>query len=274
MNPDAALRAMDAAVARFQDDESLALAVLLPVVQADLAGQLFVHDLEAGTGLKLGQRRAPIQLRLDGSSFLSMPWPEAIAAFKARGLISDRELEKLIDGYRERSVEARQLMLEHLRNRVRDELTRTLEEGGTFREFANAVRTEQQTFGIGGADLHYLETVYRTNIQTAYGAGRFRAINDPDVAAARPYWECRSVQDSRVVPNPCQVLNGKVFRVGNAATDILYAPNHFNCRCSSISLAADELEGRRVWTTVPPGGAPAIGFDQSPASLVAQSLLG
>ena len=274
MHPEAALRSMDAAIEAFKDNEDLGLAVMLPVVQADLAGQLFVHDIEAGSGLTLSRPRPPYQYRLDGTNFLSMPWPEAIAAFKARGIISDRELEKLLDDYRERSVEARQLMLEHLRDRVREELTRTLEEGGTFREFADSIRTEQQTFGIGGADLHYLETVYRTNIQTAYSAGRFRAINDPDVASARPYWECRSVQDSRVVPNPCQVLDGKVFRVGNSATDGLFPPNHFNCRCSAISLAEDELEGRRVWRSVPPGGQPASGFGQSPSRLVAQSLLG
>ena len=156
---------------------------------------------------------------------------------------------------------------------MRDELTRTLEEGGTFRQFADAIRTEQQTFGIGGADLHYLETVYRTNIQTAYGAGRFRAINDPDVSAARPYWQCRSVQDSRVEPTPCAVLDGKIFRVGNKGTDGLYPPNHFSCRCSAVSLAEDELDGERIWTSVPPGGDPALGFNKSPAGLVAQSLL-
>lgn len=274
MSPEAAARSIRSAVDAFASNDDLALAVMLPAVQADLAGQLFVHDIEAGSGVRLHGRSAPYQLRLDGTNFLSMPWPEAIAAFKARGIISDSELTKLLDGYRSRSVEARQLLLEHLRERVLGELEATLFEGGTFRDFAQAIRTEQQTFGIGGADLHYLETVFRTNIQTAYGAGRFRAINDPDVSAARPFWQCRSVQDSRVVPNPCQVLDGKIFRVGNGATNGLYPPNHFNCRCSAVSLDAEEVGSQRVWDDIPPGGDPQSGFGASPAALIARSLIG
>lgn len=253
----------------FKDNDDLALAVMLPAVKADLAAQLVVHDVEAGEGIRLER----YTFALDGTNFLSMPWPEAIAAFKARGIMSDEELSTLLDGYRERSAGARQLLLEHLRKVVSEDLERTLQEGGTFAEFAEAIRTEQQTYGIGGADLHYLETVFRTNIQSAYGAGRFRAINDPDVAEARPYWQCRSVQDDRVEPQPCQVLAGKVFRVGNPETDPLYPPNHFNCRCAAVSLSREDARGRRVWRTVPTGGTPAAGFDQSPLSLVQESLV-
>ena len=263
---------MDGLVDAFRDNEDLALAVMLPAAQADMAGQLMVQDVEAGTGLKLARGAPEYTFRLDGTNFMSMPWPEAVEAFKRRGLVSDTELSQLLDGYRERSADARQLLLEHLRKRVNDELLRVLEEGGSFAEFAEAIRLEQETFGVGGANIGYLETVFRTNIQTAYGAGRFRAMNHPDVVEARPLWQCRSVQDDRVVPNPCRVLAGKIFRVGNPVTDPLYPPNHFNFRCAAVSLAQEDLEGRRVWTEVPPGGQPAAGFDLSPISLVEQRL--
>ena len=263
-----ALELIDQAVDSFSDSEVLARAIMRPSAQVDLAGQLVVHDVEAGTGIELSRYR----WRLDGSNFLSMPWPEAIAAFRDRGLISESELERLLAGYEARSAEARQLLLDHLRKVVRDELLRTLEDGGTFAEFAEAITTEQISFGIGGADQHYLETVYRTNLQTAYGAGRFRAINDPDVQAARPYWQCRSVRDDRVAVTPCQVLAGRIFRVGNSETDPIYPPNHFNCRCAAVSLSREQLRDREVNESVPTGGDPQTGFAVSPAALVAQSL--
>lgn len=264
-----ALDAIDRALEGFETSQELLDAIMQPTSQVDLAGQLMVHDVQAPTSLS---QRFRYRFKLDGNNFLSLPWPEAIEAFRNRGIMDDRELERLLGQYRERSGEARRLMLEHLRGTVRDELLRQLEEGGTFAEFAQAVRDEQVTFGIGGADQAYLETVYRTNLQTAYGAGRFRAINEPDVALAFPYWQSRSSGDDRVEPQPCGVLATKIFRVGNAVTDVLYSPNHFSCRCASVPLSEGDLRGRRVWDTIPPGGEPMAGFSQSPAALVSQAL--
>ncbi len=47
-----------------------------------------------------------------------------------------------------------------------------------------------------------LELIWRTNIQTAYSAGRYRQMTDPDVAEARPYWQYKAILDRRTRPAP------------------------------------------------------------------------
>ena len=54
-----------------------------------------------------------------------------------------------------------------------------------------------------------LQTIYRTNLQTAYMAGRFQSqlenIDD------RPYWQYVAILDGRTRPSH-RAMNGKVFR--------------------------------------------------------------
>lgn len=235
------------------------------MLQADLAGQLMVNVHETGA----------VELTAQPSgSFLDLPWAEAIEEFKARGIISEDELSRLISDYAMRSQEARQLMLEHLRKRTRELLVEALEQGGTFREFATQINSELSGLGIDAADPAYLQTVFRTNIQTAYGAGRYRALEDPVIRETRPYVQYRTVGDARVRPNHA-ALDGKVFSLDSDEWRRIAPPGGFGCRCSMVSLTREEFEaeGGVVTETVPEDGIPDEGFDGPPVANVRKSLL-
>jgi SPP1 gp7 family putative phage head morphogenesis protein len=248
-----ALDAVTAAVNQHAASDTIAASVTVPASMADMGGRLMVY----GNTQRVALARGDDEL----VQFLTLPFEEAIAEFKRRVPQSATELETLLAGYRVRGVQARELMLETLRANVRDQVIASMENGTGFRTFQTEVNGTLDALGITPASPSYLETVYRTNVQGAYGAGRWQAMQDPDVVAELPLWEYRAVGDGRTRANH-QALDGLLFEIGNPATDGLAPPGGFNCRCSAVSIAS--ASGRTVTRAVPSNGVPDPGFGNAP----------
>lgn len=73
-----------------------------------------------------------------------------------------------------------------------------------------------------------LETIYRTNMQSAYMAGRrhemLQAVN------THPYWRYVAIMDSLTRPNH-KALNGRVMRYDDVAWQTIFPPCGYRCRC-------------------------------------------
>lgn len=195
-------------------------AIFVPAVLTNIAGQLMVYGHEAQT-VKLDARE-------EVTAFLDMPWEQAIAEWKARGLQDDDEFEAMLKGYAERSDVARQLMLERIQDVMRTALQTAIADGTSMKQFADDVRDGTVSLGISQADPSYLDTVFRTNVQAAYGAGRYRAMTDPDVMEARPYVQYRTAGDALVRPSHA-ILDQKVWSIEGDAWHKVAPPNGFRC---------------------------------------------
>jgi hypothetical protein len=129
--------------------EAIGDAIYVPAVLSDLAGQLMVYGREAHT------------IQLDASNevtaFLDLPWDEAIAEWKARGLMSPDEFAKMLGDYAQRSAKARELMLEQVQTLVRARLESAIAEGSTFKQFADAIQAGTARLGLSAQDPAYLE---------------------------------------------------------------------------------------------------------------------
>ena len=86
-----------------------------------------------------------------------------------------------------------------------------------------------------------LSTIYRTNLQTAYMAGRWKQFQAE--ADEAPYVQYIAVMDGRTRPSHSR-FNGKVFRIDDPVWKIIAPPNGFNCRCRIRNLSAAELARR------------------------------
>lgn len=111
-------------------------------------------------------------------------------------------------------------------------------------------------------------TAYDTNLRTAYQAGRYQQMTDPDVLASRPYWRYRH-GDSRH-PRPEHLAwDGMVLAADDPWWSIYYPPNGWGCKCSVEPLSRGGLEraGKEEPDQAPPDeidpktGMPA-GIDQ------------
>lgn len=89
--------------------------------------------------------------------------------------------------------------------------------------------------------LRRLQTIYRTNLQAAYMAGRQRQALEQSARA--PYAQYLAVRDSRTRPAHA-ALHGKVFRLDSPEWSVIAPPNGYNCRCRARYLSQRELDKR------------------------------
>ncbi len=142
------------------EDSDLGDSMFVPQIMADMAGALMVKGSEAQQVQLVATGKAQ-----DPRAFLNLPWVEAIEEFKARGVIDENEMSRMLKGYAEQSVEARRLMLERIQKRVRELLVTALEEGQTFPEFAAQIAEDAPGLGITAHDPAYLNNVFRTKVR-------------------------------------------------------------------------------------------------------------
>ena len=207
-----------------------------------------------------------------GDAFLAMPFEEAVNFFFNRRLISEAEFDELRDRYRQGGFIARRLASERLQEVARDSIERLLAQEMTIPEVVQAIRDAERDeivgLGISPASHNYLDTVIRTGVATAYGHGRWRQMNDPQVVALRPYARYVSAGDGRVRDSHRE-LHGKVFRVGTDEHSYYAPPLGFRCRCQYTTLSERQFQQRGYVLTQGriAGVDPDKGWEGTPAPL-------
>ena len=88
-----------------------------------------------------------------------------------------------------------------------------------------------------------LQTIFRTNMRTAYAAARYR--QQKENVDSRPYWQYIAIMDERTRHSHA-ALNEKVFRHDDPIWDTIYPPNGFNCRCLVIALSPEDLKEQKL----------------------------
>lgn len=101
----------------------------------------------------------------------------------------------------------------------------------------------EQLSEIGGFSQGYASTVYRTNLNTAYTAGRMKQLKDPDVREVIPAFEFDAIRDSSVRPNHL-AADGFIADVDHVEWNRIAPPLAWNCRCSLRSITRGELKSR------------------------------
>jgi len=109
----------------------------------------------------------------------------------------------------------------------------------------------------------HLKTVYQTNMQAAFMAGRHAAALE--ATETHPYWLYLAEMDAYTRPAHA-ALDMKAFRHDDPIWASIVPPNGYNCRCRFIALSEEGLE---EWGVTPEKGNPAKhqpdkGFNSSP----------
>ena len=107
-------------------------------------------------------------------------------------------------------------------------LNKTLASGGTFNDFQKLVAESEIVL-----PKHYLDNVFRTNIQSAYGHGRWQ--QQQRNKDKRQYLMYSAINDSRVRPAHL-ALNRIVLSIDHPFWLTHYPPTGFRCRCTCIAL--------------------------------------
>lgn len=158
--------------------------------------------------------------------WVDMPFDQAVKYLRGLRPMADADYADLEAEIAARAFTVARVTKIEMLQSILDKLNDGLEKGLTLEEFASDLDTI-----VGGAltDAH-IETIYRTNIQTAYGAGKWQQGTDPDIADDIWGWRYVTVGDDRVRDEHAE-LEGMEFRTGDG--DSVFPPWDFNCRCSA-----------------------------------------
>lgn len=181
----------------------------------------------------------------------------AIDYLTAKGYAITWSWQEMLDAAHDRAFTVAKAMRLDLLSDIRAALEAALQEGQTLAQFiANLqpVLERQGWWGKqvlvdseGDAELvqlgspRRLKTIYQTNLQSAYMAGRQTAMEES--ADTHPYWRYVAILDGRNRPGH-RALNGKVYRHDDPVWSSIYPPNGFNCRCRVTALSAAALKRR------------------------------
>lgn len=111
-------------------------------------------------------------------------------------------------------------------------VNKSIADGGTFNDFQKLISESEIIL-----PKHYLDNVFRTNIQNAYGHGRWQ--QQQRNKAKRPYLMYSAINDSRVRPAHL-ALNRIVLPIDHPFWLTHYPPLGFRCRCTVIALTEKE----------------------------------
>lgn len=170
-----------------------------------------------------------------------LPFEEAIKYFRAKGFALSPDSFK--DVWAAEHVQAftvaRVTAMDVLED-IRDEIQRALDDGIALGEFKKTLRetlTRKGWYAPRGEDAVVdgqkrltpwrLDTIYTTNLQSAYQTGRYSQMIK--VADTRPYWRYVAVMDDRTRPSHA-AMNGRIFRFDHPFWSSWYPPNGYNCR--------------------------------------------
>jgi len=216
-----------------------------------MGAQLVVRSVELDAdepgAVSLEAQRAP------GDAFLVMPFFEALRFFTGKAIVTPAEFRALTDELRKGAFSASRFASEQLRIRARDAILASLQGGATIDEAAAQIRAGEMALGIEPQSAWYLDTVVRSNVASAYGAGKDAAQNDPAVLATRPFLQYLAAGDGRVRDSH-RALHLLVFEGGSEVAAFYRPPNQggrfaFNCRCTTSTLSARQVEQRGLLVT-------------------------
>lgn len=199
-----------------------------------------------------------------------VPPAQAIEYFKGKGLKPTFSYADMIGEAHDHAFTVAKMMDVDLLKQVKDSLEMAQAQGKQFKEWADELLPILQSSGWWGrkemidpvtgktliAQLGSpwrLETIFRTNLQTAYAAGQWEMIeSQADVA---PFLMYDAVDDHRTRPAHA-AWDRTVLPVTSKWWRTHYPPNGWSCRCSVIQLDQDQLDtlGLKHAKKAPDGG--------------------
>jgi SPP1 gp7 family putative phage head morphogenesis protein len=193
------------------------------------------------------------------AALLNQPPEAAVEFFRAKGLALTWNWHDQWRGAHSRAFTVAKLTRLDILQDIQDAVQRALDTGEAEAEFKKRMGALLQQKGwwgkkiVVGADgqaevvqegsPRRLSTIFRTNLQSAYMAGRWKQFAGE--AAEAPYVQYIAIMDGRTRPAHA-AFHGKVFRIDSPVWQVIAPPNGINCRCRIRNLSAAEMLTQRL----------------------------
>lgn len=196
-------------------------------------------------------------LAIDLKAIFGLEPEKAVEYMKAKGYAITWSWQEMLDQAHDQAFTVAKAMRLDLLSDIRGALETALQDGQTLAQFTKALQPVLETQGwwgkqvivdsSGGAEMvqlgspRRLKTIYQTNLQSAYMAGRKAEMEE--TVETHPYWMYVAILDGKTRPSH-RALHGKVFRHDDPIWSSIFPPNGFNCRCRVVALTEAAVKRR------------------------------
>jgi SPP1 gp7 family putative phage head morphogenesis protein len=184
------------------------------------------------------------------------PPADVLAFFRKKGLKLGFAWQDVWKGEHKIAFTVAKMMDLDLLADVRSAVEKAMHDGHTGKQFAKELtpilqragwwgQKEQTDPQTGVTDIvqlgsaRRLDTIFRTNMQTAYAAADYKQIQETKDSA--PYLMYDAVDDDRTRPEHA-AWSGTILPVDDPWWKDHFPPNGYNCRCSVIQLGPRDLK--------------------------------
>lgn len=171
------------------------------------------------------------------------PFQEAVDYFRNKVNLPTKTYLDIQHGAHTKAFVVAGATKEDLLADFRAAIDKAISQGTTLEEFQKDFDdiVKKSGWSYNGSRGWRSKTIYATNIKTAYAAGRYKQMTDPDVLKRRPYWQYL-VGDSKNHRKEHLEMNGLILRADDPFWEIHFPPNGWGCKCRVRSLSENDLK--------------------------------
>lgn len=201
----------------------------------------------------------PTAQRPELKALFELPPSDAISYLEKKGFKIGWDWHETLDNAHSRAFTVAKVARMDLLQDIRQSLISAMQQGQTLEQWKASITPTLQSKGWWGKKTvinpegreqevqlgspRRLRTIYDTNMQSAFAAGRYKAM----IAGSetRPYWEWRHI----TISNPRKqhiALDGRLFRFDDPFWSVAYPPSEWGCKCRVIARSAREVDGKEI----------------------------
>jgi len=174
------------------------------------------------------------------------PYDDTIRYWRTRAALTDEQEQELRDRFGDVAVNVTRQTTRAVEKRVRRTVEEIVQQQVHVREGTQRLREAFEAAGVTAEthpmvrrQPHLFETLFRTQTQLAYAAGREQADRDPAIDEITWGYEYVTVGDDRVRPSHAG-LHGMRLPKDDARWQTMTPPNGWACRCVRSKIYVDD----------------------------------
>lgn len=171
----------------------------------------------------------------------ALPPEKAIDFFLKKQIMLKTDFDALADEYRPLAFTIAKMEQIELLESAKGLLSEFIRDDRGLEEFRTELGTMFDRAGVTQLNPWHVELVYRNNMQTAYNAGRWEELMDPEIADFFPIFEYHNPRDERSRLTHA-AMSGKRFRRDDPIWLEWWPPSGHHCRCTVLPVSAAEAQ--------------------------------
>ncbi|MGN6777581.1 phage minor head protein [Rhizobium sp.] len=165
-------------------------------------------------------------------SAVSLPFDEAIDFLKQKVATTTSGYRDVWNGAHSKMFMVAGANKQALVDDFKSEILKALEKGTTLEDFRAGFDdiVKRHGWSYNGDRGWRTRTIFETNLRTAYAAGRYAQMTEPDTLATFPYWQYH--HSGAVHPRlQHKAWDGTTLRADDPFWSVAYPPNGYGCGC-------------------------------------------